>query len=89
VAAVSVKLPVGMTTGDGRRAIECDAGTVGEAVEKAIAAEPRMRARVFREDGRMYAGVFLNGRNIQAREGLGTTLEDGDKLAIVPPLSGG
>ena len=89
MARVSVKLPVGMNTGDGRREIECAAATVGEAIEKAIVVEPRMRARVFREDGRMYAGVFLNGRNVQAREGLDTPLEDGDKLSIVPPLSGG
>jgi MoaD family protein len=89
MAKVSVRLPVGMTTEDGRREIECAAATVGEAIEKAIVVEPRMRARVFREDGRMYAGVFLNGRNIQAREGLDTSLEDGDKLSIVPPLSGG
>ena len=31
-----------------------------------------MRARIFREDGRMYAGVFLNGRNINAFEGMDT-----------------
>ena len=37
----------------------------------------------------MYAGVFLNGRNIQARQGVDTPLEDGDKMMVVPPLSGG
>ncbi len=89
MASVLVKLPVGMTTGDGRAEIECDAATVGEALEKAIAVEPRMRPRIFRDDGRMYAGVFLNGRNINAREGTDTPLNDGDKLAVVPPLSGG
>ena len=89
MAKVFVKLPVGMTTGDGRREIECDAATVGEALAQAIAEEPRMRLRIYREDGRMYAGVFLNGRNINAREGVDTTLEDGDKMSVVPPLSGG
>lgn len=89
MASVVVKLPVGMTTGDGRAEIECDAATVGEALEKAIVVEPRMRPRIFRDDGRMYAGVFLNGRNINAREGTDTPLDDGDKLAVVPPLSGG
>jgi MoaD family protein len=78
-----------MTTVDGRGEVECDAATVGEAIEKAIAVEPRMRPRIFRDDGRMYAGVFLNGRNINAREGMDTRLDDGDKMQVLPPLSGG
>ena len=89
MAKVSIRLPVGMTTADGRGEIECDAATVGEAIAQAIAAEPRMRRRIYRDDGRMYAGVFLNGRNIHAREGLDTPLEAGDKIPAVPPRSGG
>ena len=89
MARVFVKLPVGMTTADGRNEVECDAATVGEAIEKAIAVEPRMRLRIFRDDGRMWAGVFLNGRNINARDGVDTALEDGDKMNVVPPISGG
>jgi MoaD family protein len=89
MARVSVKLPVGMTTADGRREVECDAATVGEALEQAVAVEPRLKPRIFRDDGRMWAGVFLNGRNINAREGLATALEDGDTMKVVPPISGG
>jgi len=89
MARVSVKLPVGMTTADGRREVECDAATVGEALEQAVAVEPRLKPRIFRDDGRMWAGVFLNGRNINAREGLATVLEDGDTMKVVPPISGG
>ena len=37
----------------------------------------------------MWAGVFLNGRNINARDGVETVLEDGDKMNVVPPISGG
>jgi sulfur-carrier protein len=84
-----VRLPVGMTTADGRREVACDGATVREVIEQAIMAEPRMRPRIFREDGRQYAGIFLNGRNITAFAGMDTPVADGDKLSVLPPLSGG
>jgi len=89
VATAYVKLPVGMTTAGGEREIACEATTVAEALELAIAAEPRLKPRLFREDGRMWAGVFLNARNVNALAGLDTPLKDDDKLTVVPPISGG
>jgi sulfur-carrier protein len=86
---VKVKLPVGMKTADGQGEVACEAATVGEALEKAIAVEPRLRGRIFRDDGRVWAGVFVNGRNIRAHGGLGTELAEGDTMKIVPPISGG
>ena len=89
MAKTHVKLPVGMTTAGGERQVECEASTVAEALELAIAAEPRLKPRIFREDGRMWAGVFLNARNVTALGGLDTPLKDDDVLSVVPPISGG
>ncbi|OPZ43068.1 MAG: ThiS family protein [Actinobacteria bacterium ADurb.BinA094] len=84
-----VRLPAGMAAPGGGREVACHGATVGEVIDEAITVEPRMRARIFREDGRRFAGIFLNGRNINALDGMDTAVSDGDRLSVVPPLSGG
>ena len=89
MATAYVKLPAGMITADGQKEIACEGATVGEVIDKAVVVEPRMRPRIFREDGRVYVGVFMNGRNINALNGMDTPVSDGDRLSVLPPLSGG
>ena len=89
MARVSVKLPVGAAGAGARPEVVVEAATVREALDKAIVLEPGIRPRVYRADGRMYAGVFVGGRNIKALAGLDTPLSDGDALQIVPPIAGG
>ncbi len=84
-----LRLPVGMTAPDGSKELACHGATVREVIDEAVAAVPRMRARIFRDDGRMYAGVFLNGRNVNAFDGLDTAIGEGDTLSVLPPMSGG
>jgi len=37
----------------------------------------------------MWAGVFLNGRNVRQFQGLDTALSEGDEIKILPPIAGG
>lgn len=84
-----VKLPVGLAAPGEPATLECEGDTVGQALADCIAKEPRLKTRVFREGGEMWAGVFLNGRNVRQFQGLETALSDGDEIKILPPIAGG
>jgi MoaD family protein len=89
MATARLKLPIGLTYPDGQKEIECEGATVGEALQQLIALEPRLKPRIFRDDGGMWVGVFVNNRNIRQLQGVDTPLNDGDELRLMPPISGG
>ncbi|WP_339104852.1 ubiquitin-like small modifier protein 1 [Haloterrigena salinisoli] len=78
--------------GDKHVTVEADAGdTVGDALEQLVADRPDLEGRVL-EDGdlRSQINVLRNGTNVLVEEeGLETVLEEGDELALFPPVSGG
>jgi molybdopterin synthase sulfur carrier subunit len=47
--------------------------------------------KVLEDDGQLrpYINILENGRNIKFLNGLETRLEDGDVIAIFPPVAGG
>ena len=59
------------------------------ALADCVAKEPRLKTRIFREDGTIWAGVFVNGRNVRQNSGLETCIEDGDEIRLLPPIAGG
>ena len=84
-----IKLPPGLVGAAGTSRLECRGATVGEALADCVDKEPRLRSRVFREDGSVWVGVFLNGRNVRQAGGLDTPLAEGDEIRIMPPIGGG
>lgn len=77
----------------GDRVVPVDAGvgdTVGDALDDLLDAHPDLRERVL-DDGEVadHINVLRNGRNVYHDDGLETTLEAGDELALFPPVSGG
>lgn len=66
--------------------------TVGDALDALLAEHEALESRVLTDQGelREHINVLLNGSNVAVDgDGLDTTLEDGDELALFPPVSGG
>ena len=66
----------GSTVGDVLQALETEyEGLSGELIENGTI--------------RPHVNVLKNGREVVHLEGLETTLEDGDKISVFPPVAGG
>ncbi|MFC7046849.1 ubiquitin-like small modifier protein 1 [Halobacteriaceae archaeon GCM10025711] len=65
--------------------------TVGDALDALLDANPALRDRVLDENGDLadHINVLRNGQNVQHADGLDESLDDGDELALFPPVSGG
>ena len=68
-----------------------EAGTVRGAIEQLAAAHPHLRAFILDDQGRLrrHVNIFRNEALIADRIGLGDELSDGDRLHVLPAVSGG
>lgn len=89
MARVFVRLPVGLSGPGGPAREQCEGRTVGEALADCVARRPGLKSRIFRDDGSVWVGIFVNGRNVRQGEGLETVLSDGDEIRLLPPIAGG
>lgn len=65
--------------------------TVREVLHRVMAACPVLEARVLDDQGQLRpaVNVFVRGRSIRFGDGLDTVLQEGDDLALFPPVAGG
>jgi len=89
MAKAFVKMPIGLVGTEGPPELACEGATLRDALEDCVAREPRLRKRIFREDGGVWVGIFVNGQNMRSLGGLDAKLKDGDVIKLMPPIAGG
>jgi len=88
VPSVQVSLPAALTSPEPAVVLDCDAGTVAEALRAAVAQAPRYAQRIFFND-RLLVSIVLNGGHLAPSAAQDTVLAAGDRLDVVPPVAGG
>ena len=74
----------------GQKAFDADA-TVGDVLAALESELPEMAGDVLDETGEIHPqlSVLRNGRRVAYIDGTATTLTDGDRLSVFPPVAGG
>jgi molybdopterin synthase sulfur carrier subunit len=75
----------------GSGTVAVDASTVAEALKALDAAHPGFGERLFDEAGalRRFVNVFVADEDIRFLDGLGTAVDAGTVVSIVPAVAGG
>lgn len=71
--------------------VDVDPGdTIGDALDALLESRPDLRDRVLEGDELAdHVNLLHNGADVDQEDGLDTTLEAGDEIALFPPVSGG
>jgi molybdopterin converting factor small subunit len=89
LANAVLKLPLGIGGAHGPAEFHCAGATIGEAMADCISREPRLRSRIFLDDGILWVSVFLNGKGVDHQQALDQEIGEGDEIRVVPPIAGG
>ena len=89
---VSIRIPTPLRKfTDGQETVEATGSTVGEALSSLADDHPKLKAKIFGDDGevRRFVNIFANDEDIRFQDQLDTELDEGDEIAIVPAIAGG
>lgn len=87
----SVRIPTVLRKHTGGQArLEASGSTVGEVFRAVVAEHPDLEDKLFEGDQvRGFINVYVEDEDIRYLEGLDSTVQDGDEIAIMPAVAGG
>jgi len=89
---VKLRLLATLATAIGRKEVEAEASSLKEALD-ALTAEygDKFKTKVFDTTGnpKRQIKIYVNGRDVRFLNQLGTLLNDGDEVLILPAVTGG
>lgn len=90
--AVTVYIPTPFRRATGNKdRVELAADDVGDLLDGLESTFTGLRGLVRNESGEVHhhVNIYVNSEAIEALQGLGTPLHDGDEVTIIPALAGG
>ena len=90
--AVSIRIPTPLRKlTDNKSEIQIDGDTIEAILGNMESSYPGIKDRICDETGdvRRFINIYLNEEDIRFIDGTGTSVNDGDRIAIVPAIAGG
>ncbi len=75
----------------GTKTIEIDGASVGDLLTGLVAKHPTLRSQLLTDDGQLnrFVNVYVNGQDVRYLDGLGTPVQAGDEVRLLPAMAGG
>jgi molybdopterin synthase sulfur carrier subunit len=76
---------------NGQNEVQETGASVREVLDNLTARFPGIRERLMDEKGelRRFINIYVNEEDIRFREGVQTSLKEGDEMSIIPAIAGG
>jgi molybdopterin converting factor small subunit len=93
--AVEVRIPTILRTyTGGEKAVSGEGDTLAELIDHLESRHPGIKERLVeasdgRSDLRRFVNVYVNDEDVRFTGGLGTSVDDGDQVVVLPAVAGG
>jgi sulfur-carrier protein len=89
--AVEVRVPTILRNYTaGEKVVTASGASLAEVIEHLEADHPGIKGRLIEnEDLRRFVNVYVNDEDVRFTGGLGTSVDDGDAVVILPAVAGG
>jgi len=93
--AVEVRIPTILRTyTGGEKAVSGEGDTLAELIDHLEAHHPGIKERLVEDkngdsDLRRFVNVYVNDEDVRFTGGLGTSVDDGDQVVVLPAVAGG